>query len=418
MTLNGRRVLLGVTGGIAAYKAAELVRLLQKEGAVVRAMMTAAAGEFVCPLTFRALTQAPVGLSLFDPAEQSPIGHIALARETDCIVIAPATANFLAKLAWGLADDLPSTVVLASRAPLVLAPAMNTVMWQSPATQENVARLAARAGVSIVPPGEGEMACQEVGAGRLAELEAIVEAVAAAVSPHDLDGLRLLVTSGPTHEPLDPVRFLANRSTGRMGHALARVACRRGAAVTLVRGPVELADPPGMKVVAVQTARQMHEAVLAHAPSVDVLIMVAAVGDARPAAPGVRKLRKSELPGLLPLQQNPDILADLGERGIPPLRVGFAAETEEGVAAGLAKLRAKRCHLLAVNRVDRPGCGFAAATNEVVLLDGQGGHELIALAAKEVVASRILDRVAELARASGLLRAERPEGERLERLDG
>lgn len=395
-TLQGRRVLLGVTGGIAAYKAAELVRLLQKEGAAVRVMMTASACEFVRPLTFQALTQAPVALELFAAEQEALIGHIALAREADCIVVAPATANFLAKLACGLADDLPSTVVLASKAPLVLAPAMNVVMWESPATRENMARLAARPGVTIVPPGEGEMACKEMGAGRLAGLEEILEAVAAAVSPQDLRGVRVLITSGPTREPLDPVRFLSNRSSGRMGHALARIARRRGAAVTLVSGPVELPAPPGTEVVAVETAQQMRDAVLARASDADVLIMVAAVGDMRPAGVVERKLRKDELPDRLPLVRNPDILAECGERGLPHWRVGFAAETEEGPEAGLSKLRAKRCHLLAVNRVDRPGCGFGTATNEVVLLDAQGGQELIGLASKDVVAGRILDRVAGL----------------------
>ena len=400
--LKNRQVLLGVCGGIAAYKAAELLRLLQKQGASVRVMMTQAARRFVTPLTFQALSGHPVACELFEPSADSRIGHISLARDIDCLLVAPATANFLAKIACGLADDLPSTVVLASTGPLVLAPAMNLCMWENPVTRENLGRLEARPRVSVVPPDTGELACGESGSGRLARLEHIVEAVARAIGPRDLTGWRILVSSGPTREHLDPVRFLSNRSSGRMGHALARVAQRRGAVVTLVRGPVDLEDPPGVKVLRVETARQMHEAIAAQAGKADALIMAAAVSDLRAQVHQGRKLRKDELLcNPCSWEQNQDILADMGARGAPRVRVGFAAETEAGLDAARAKLQAKACHLLALNRVDLPGEGFEAETNRVILLDRSGSCEEIPLAPKEEVASRILDRVATLLENQG-----------------
>jgi phosphopantothenoylcysteine decarboxylase/phosphopantothenate--cysteine ligase len=392
--LTGKRILLVVTGGIAAYKAAELVRVLQRHNATVRVALTAAATRFVTPLTFEALSGQPVATELFAPGEESRINHIQLAREADCLVVAPATANFLAKLSWGLADDLPSTVALACRAPLVLAPAMNVAMLEHPATQDNLRRLAARPGVVLVSPAAGELACGETGAGRLAPLEEIAEAVLVATSPKDLDGLRLLVTAGPTEEPVDAVRYLSNRSSGRMGYALARVAHRRGAQVVLVSGPVLLPRPPGVTVVDVRTARELQAALDQHAPAADALIMAAAVADLRPATTAPGKLRKAALGDSLPLAPNPDLLAELGERGVPPLRIGFAAETEPGLEAGLAKLAAKGCQLLALNRVDLPDRGFGVDDNEVILLDRQGVVARLPLASKERIAAGILDQLA------------------------
>ncbi len=399
--LEGRRILLAVTGGIAVYKAVELLRTLQKRGATVRVMMTRAAQEFVPPLTFQTLSEAPVATELFGLDESSRIHHIALARDCDCLVVAPATANFLAKLACGLADDLPSTVALACEAPLVVAPAMNVAMWRKPVTQDNVARLAAR-GAIVVPPGAGELACGETGAGRLAELDAIVEGVARALSPQDLAGTRLLVSSGPTWEPLDPVRFLGNRSTGRMGHAVARVAARRGAQVTLVSGPTHLPPPPGVALYAVETAAQMHEALLALAPQADALVMAAAVGDLRPPQQSLAKLRKGELLAApLPLVPNPDILAELGALEQPGLRVGFAAETDATLDGAWAKLRAKRCQLLAYNRVGLPEQGFASETNRITLLADDGSSEELPFGSKEALAGLLLQRVAQRLRAGG-----------------
>lgn len=388
-------VLLVVCGGIAAYKAVELLRLLQRRGARVRVVMTAAAQRFVGPLTFEALSGAPVGTTMFAPAQNERIEHITLAREADCAVVVPATANFLAKLRWGLADDLPSTVLLAYRGPLVLAPAMNVAMWDHPATQDNVRALAARAGVRLVAPAAGELACHEQGAGRLADIEEIVEGIEAALSPQDLAGRHLVISSGPTREALDPVRFLSNRATGRMGHALALVAVRRGAQVTLVSGPVALAPPPGARLVSVTDARSMHAAVTECCASADCLIMAAAVADVRPAALAAHKLRKAEV-GAAPveLRPNPDILLQMGEAGTPRLRVGFAAETEPGLEAAWAKLRRKRCHLLALNRVDLAGQGFGSAANQVTLLDDGGGVQEIPLCSKEQVAGHMLDRIA------------------------
>jgi len=336
-----------------------------------------------------------VGTAMFDPTQAECIEHIALAQQSAVAVVVPATANFLAKLRWGLADDLASTVLLAHRGPLVLAPAMNVAMWEHPATQDNMVALVDRPGVRVVPPAAGELACGDEGAGRLADPTDIEEEVLAALAPQDLSGRRLVVTSGPTREALDPVRFLSNRSTGRMGHALARVARRRGARVTLVTGPVELAPPPGVDLVPVVTAEQMCAAVQDACGAADCLVMAAAVADVRPAAVMDRKLRKAEVrAGPLGLEATPDILVQMGQIDTPGLRVGFAAETEAGLEAARDKLRRKRCHLLALNRVDLPGQGFGSPHNQVTLLDDGDGVEEIPLGPKEQVAERILARVA------------------------
>ncbi len=400
--LAERRVLMVVCGGIAAYKAAEMLRLLQKHGADVRVVMTRAAQRFVGPLTFQALSSHPVSTDLFDLGEESRIGHVALARDTDLVLVIPATANCLAKAAHGLADDLASTVLLATRARVVFAPAMNTAMWEHPATQENVATLQARPGVTVIRPDSGYLACKETGAGKLPPLEDILEEVLVAMSPKDLAGARLLVTAGPTREPIDPVRFVSNHSTGKMGFAVAKVARRRGAEVTLVTGPVSLPDPVGVDVVRVQTALQLHDTLMDLAHHADVLVMTAAVADVRPREPSTAKMPKSRLQGAsLHLDPNPDILARLGELGVPRIRVGFAAQTGPGLDEARRKLRAKGCQLLAYNRVDLDGQGFGADTNRLVLLDQAGREEEIPLAHKEEVAGRLLDRVASLLAAEG-----------------
>ncbi len=399
--LRDRRITLGVCGGIAAYKAAELVRLLVKQGARVQVVMTAAAEHFITKLTLQALSGRPVGSGLFDLDEESEIGHIRIADESELLVIAPATANAIARLCAGLADDLLTTVALATKAPLVLAPAMNVNMWRHPQTRENVAKLVAR-GALVVGPGEGDLACGWVGAGRMAEPPEIVEACVRALAPaaRDLDGVAVLITAGPTHEPLDPVRYLGNRSSGKMGFAIARRAAARGARVTLVAGPVTLETPPGVERVDVESAREMRAAVLARADAARVVVMAAAVADFRPAVCSGTKIKKGEAAPEIALARNPDILAELGaqrrERGGGPILVGFAAETGDLERNAREKLREKGCDLLVANDVTQEGAGFAVDTNRVTLFAPDAASEAFPVLPKVAVAERILDRVAAL----------------------
>ena len=393
MRLDGRTVVLGLSGGIACYKACEVVRLLVGAGARVRVVMTAGAQQFVTPLTLQTLSGEPVSTDTFDLTQESEIGHIRLAEVADVVVIAPATANVLAKLAHGLADDLLTTVLLATRAPLVLAPAMNVHMWEHPAVQENVARLVAR-GARVVGPASGALACGYEGTGRLAPAEDIVEEVACMLTPQDLAGEHVLVSAGPTQEPIDPVRYLSNRSSGKMGYALARVARRRGATVTLVSGPTELVPPAGVTAVRVETAHEMGRAVDQAFVRATIVVMTAAVADYRPHAPRPRKLKKSAETLALDLERNPDILAGLARRKGRRILVGFAAETHDLVAEARRKLRTKRLDLIVANDVTTPGAGFGSDQNAVHLLDPSGLDEVVQLTAKEEVATRILDWVA------------------------
>jgi phosphopantothenoylcysteine decarboxylase/phosphopantothenate--cysteine ligase len=389
---------LGVTGGIGAYKAVEVVRLLQKRGHRVRAILTRSARRFVTPLTFEAITREPVVTSQFAPGMNADIEHIALASAMDLLLVAPATANILGKFANGIADDFLSAMFLATRAPVLVAPAMNTNMWEHEAVQANAARLAAR-GVRFVDPGEGYLACGWIGKGRLAEPEVIVEAVERVLATKtSLAGRRVLVTAGPTFEDLDPVRFIGNRSSGRMGFALAEQAMRRGADVTLVAGPTTLTPPPAAEIVRVRSAREMHAAVMARADRADVVIMAAAVADYTPAAgaaPG-----KIEKGGALTvtLERTPDILAELGTRrgdGRHPVLVGFAAQTGDPTAAASRKLDAKRVDLIVANDVTAPASGFDVPTNQVTLVSHDGAQPL-PLLSKLDVASAVLDRVEQL----------------------
>jgi phosphopantothenoylcysteine decarboxylase/phosphopantothenate--cysteine ligase len=389
--LQDRRLLLGVSGGIAAYKAAELVRLFVKAGAEVRVVMTAGAQQFITPLTMQTLSQHPVATDTFDLTQEASIGHIKLADEAELLVIAPATADIIARLANGLANDLLSTVALATRAPLLLAPAMNVNMWRHPATRENLAKLVGR-GVLTVGPDAGELACGWIGEGRMIEPGEIAAAAARALARGDLDGRRVLVTAGPTWEPIDPVRFVGNRSTGKMGFAIAAAAARRGAQVTLVAGPAALATPPGVRRVDVETARQMREATLAALPGTHILVMTAAVADYRPREEAATKLKK-ETWGAAPtveLVQNPDILAEL--RGRAPVVVGFAAETDDVERRAVAKRRAKGCDLLVANDVSEPGSGFGTDTNRVLIIGRDDSVEALPHLHKAEVAERILDR--------------------------
>lgn len=375
--LRDKRVILGVGGGIAAYKAAELVRLLTGAGAAVHVIMTRAAQQFITPLTLQTLSGNPVGTELFDLTRESQISHIALADQADLLLVAPATADLLARLALGLGDDLLTTVALACRAPLLLAPAMNVNMWEHPQVQENLQRLRQR-GAQVAGPASGELACGWVGAGRLAEPPAICAAAAALLAKsgqNDLAGCRVLVTAGPTFEALDPVRFLGNRSSGKMGFALAAEAARRGAEVTLVAGPVSLPTPPGVCRIDVESASEMAAAVLpaarAGTAAPKVIIMCAAVADFRPAAVSAQKLKKHSLGSqpVIELVPTVDILAELGRtRGVDgPLLVGFAAETTEVESYARRKLAEKRCDVIIANDVSEPGTGFGAEHNRVTL---------------------------------------------------
>jgi phosphopantothenoylcysteine decarboxylase / phosphopantothenate---cysteine ligase len=385
-------VLLGVSGGIAAYKAALVARLLKSAGAEVTVVLTEAATRFIGADTFAALTGEPAYTSLWErPGE---VLHVRLAREADVAVVVPATANVLAKLANGHADDLLTASLLEATCPLVIAPAMHSGMWEHPATRANVATLLDR-GVRLVGPVTGPLAHGDEGIGRLAEPEDIVSAIRGALAPQDLAGRRLLITSGPTHEPIDPVRFVGNRSSGKMGAALAAEPFGRVAPVTVVLGP-GASVPPGVEVVSVQTAEEMRDAVIARFDDADALVMAAAVADFRPKAIAESKLKKdSGVPELL-LEPTPDILAELGERRTDQVLVGFAAETEDLEAAGRSKLASKRLDLVIVNLVGRDGTGFGADTNEAMLLAADGNDVPLATWTKRELAAAVIDRVAAL----------------------
>ncbi|MCK6570393.1 bifunctional phosphopantothenoylcysteine decarboxylase/phosphopantothenate--cysteine ligase CoaBC [Myxococcota bacterium] len=392
--LTGRKIHLCVCGGIAAYKAVETVRLLQKAGAQVQVAMTANAQAFVGPMTFQALTHAPVLTRTLDPGEEMAIGHIAFAQSCDVLLFAPCTANMLGKIAHGLGDDVVSTIALAApvgRTPVLIAPAMNTAMWENPATQANLALVSAR-GYRVLLPDAGALACGAVGPGRLPEPEALVAAVMEALAPRPLTGRRVLITAGPTREPIDPARFLSNASTGKAGFAIAAAAVRAGAAVTLVHGPVTVPVPPGVEAVAVTTAREMHREVMARWAVADAIVMSAAVADYRPAEVFDHKVKKLDGPMTLTLVRNPDILAEVGaaRTGAHPVLVGFAAETGHPVEYARDKLVRKRCDLIVANDVSAPGAGFGTDTNLVYLVTAEGAEPL-PLQSKEAIGQRIVD---------------------------
>jgi phosphopantothenoylcysteine decarboxylase/phosphopantothenate--cysteine ligase len=390
------RVVLGVSGGIAAYKSAEIVRSLVDGGAEVRVVMTHAATRFLAPLTLSVLSKNPVVADLWDPSSGA-VDHIALARWADVLAVAPATADVLAKLAHGIGDDVLTTYALGHRTALVLAPAMNTWMWAHPATETNLGILRAR-GATVVEPDAGDLACGDVGPGRLAPPARIAKAILeAGVSARSLEGRRVLVTAGPTREPVDPVRFLSNRSSGKMGYALAREAARRGADVVLVTGPVSLAPPPGVRVVRVERAADMRDAVLAEIPLADALLMAAAPADFAIDRPAREKLKRSAGVPELALVATPDILKEAARAArTTAVLVGFAAETRELLSNAGEKLAAKGVDLLVANDVAQPGIGFDADENEVVLLAAGAEPARVEKKSKTLVAGRILDRVATL----------------------
>jgi phosphopantothenoylcysteine decarboxylase/phosphopantothenate--cysteine ligase len=394
-------VALGVCGGIGAYKAVEVARGLQKRGHEVVAIMTHSATRFVGPVTFEAITRRKVITDQWEPGANADIEHIALASSIDLLLVAPATANVVGKFAHGIADDFLTTLYTATRAPVLVAPAMNTQMFSHEAVRQNLDILAGR-GVRFVEPGEGYLACGWIGKGRLAEPDEICDAAEAVLRPSTtLAGRRIVVTAGPTYEDIDPVRYIGNRSSGKMGFAIAAEAARRGAIVTVVAGPTSAAEPQVHELVRVRGAGQMQQAVTSHAADADVVVMAAAVADYTPETLAPHKVSKGDAPLTLVLKRTPDILRTLGEQraqsGRPPVLVGFAAETEDLLARATAKLRAKQVDLIVANDVSRSDAGFDADTNEVVLVD-RTGAERLPLQAKAGVAAAILDRVESLLR--------------------
>jgi phosphopantothenoylcysteine decarboxylase/phosphopantothenate--cysteine ligase len=394
----GKRVLLIVSGGIAAYKALELIRLLRRAGCAVTCVLTENGGQFVTPLSLQALSESKVYTDLFSLTDESEMGHIQLSRAADLLVVAPATANILAKMAAGLADDLASTVLLATDKPVLVAPAMNVRMWLHPATQANMKTLEQR-GVQVVQPGEGAMACNEFGPGRLAEPPEILAAIESLLNPAPgpLSGRHALVTSGPTHEPIDPVRYLANRSSGRQGHAIAAALAALGARVTLVSGPVAIGDPPGVEVHRVETAEQMLAACRAALPA-DVAVFAAAVADWRVDHAAAQKIKKQPgaAPPALTLVPNPDILAAIAAPGAqrPRLVVGFAAETADLMANAQAKLTRKNADWIVANDVS-PETGIMGGAENAVHILSAAGVESWPLLPKQAVADRLAGRIAE-----------------------
>jgi phosphopantothenoylcysteine decarboxylase / phosphopantothenate---cysteine ligase len=392
MDFRNRTVVLCVGGGIAAYKACEIARLVVKGGGRVRVAMTSAATRFVATLTFQALSGAPVLVDLLDPAAESTYGHLALARMADLVIVAPATADLLARIRAGMADDAVTTTILAATCPVLLAPAMNTRMWRNPVTRENVAALRGR-GMQLCGPEAGQLADGDTGEGRLSEPDDIAAAAARILGRRDLVGRRVVVTAGPTREPIDPVRFISNPSSGKMGYAIAQVAARRGAEVVLVSGPTLLPDPEDVKVVRVVTAEEMAQAVEAEVAGMDLFVGAAAVSDYRPAQVAPQKIKKGAGEETLVLSRTPDILAGLGGRfagtaGAPVL-VGFAAETEEVIARAREKLKRKGCDLVVANKVGGPGAGFGSDTNRVALVSASELAEIEG--PKDRVAEAILD---------------------------
>ena len=383
-------LVLGVTGGIACYKAVELVRLLVKDGFVVQVIMTRGAMEFVTPLTFQTLSGMPVATETFNLTQESEIGHINLADNVDLFVIAPATANVIGKVAAGIADDLLTTVLMATKAPVLIAPAMNIHMYENPILQENVRKLR-RLGYHFIEPAEGYLACGYEGKGRLPEPEKILEEIRRLLKKKDLVGEKLLITAGPNREPLDPVRYLSNRSSGKMGYALARAAIRRGAEVALISGPTELEPPAGARLTSVTTAAEMRHAVLEEFSGCTAVIMAAAVSDYRPVDFARKKIKRGKGPIELRLEPNPDILQEISARKNGKMLVGFAAETGELVANAAKKLKDKNLDMIVANNVSEAGAGFDVDTNVATILDRNGTILSLPLMSKDELAEQIFD---------------------------
>jgi phosphopantothenoylcysteine decarboxylase/phosphopantothenate--cysteine ligase len=389
---NDKNIILGVSGGIAAYKSAELLRLLKKQGAHVRVLMTKNAGRFVGPLTFEALSGQSVCSSLFDAGNNASIGHIDWAQEADAVVIAPATANIIGKVACGIADDALTTFMTAVTAPRLICPSMNTNMFNSMAVQRNIAALV-RDGITVLSPGSGELACGTTGPGRLPDPVDILDRLAKCLRTQDLKDLTVLVSAGPTHEPIDPVRYISNPSSGKMGYAIARAAEHRGAKVILVSGPTHLPDPINVQTIAIRTAKQMAEAVFDNIKQSDIVIKAAAVSDYRPRLTAEQKIKKDQEEMTLSLVQNPDILAELGKNKKNTFLAGFAAETESLEKNATGKLAAKNLDLIVGNIVGQQGSGFEADTNSVTFYYRNGQSEVLPLMEKNEIAHLLLDRI-------------------------
>lgn len=388
---EGKRVVLGMTGGIAAYKAAELTRALAKKGVSVKVIMTGHAKEFITPLTLQVLSKNPVFSDMFSQ-EHYDMNHISLAEYGDVMVVAPATANVIGKMAAGIADDLLSTVLMATKAPIIVCPAMNDNMYTHAVVQANMAKLK-KMGVLFVSPGYGELACKTEGVGRLADIADIVEAIESAWTKKDLRGECLLITAGPTREPFDPVRFITNYSSGKMGYALATMAARRGAEVILVSGPSLMPVPPGVTFLSVGSAIEMRDTVMANVEGTTAIIKAAAVADYRPAVLSESKIKKKKGPLTLQLERNPDIIAEIGAKKGNRVLVGFAMESEDLIENARAKLLGKNMDLIVANDLHQAGAGFQGDTNIIKILDPQGGIEEVPLMDKMDIADRILDRV-------------------------
>jgi len=390
--LENKKIVLGITGGIAAYKAAELTRALIKAGAHVRVIMTKSATEFITPLTMQTLSQGPVYTDMFGATDQYDIAHIALADYADAFVVAPATGNMIGKIASGIADDLLSATIMAQNKPTLICPAMNEKMLANPIVQDNIRKLR-NYGYTVMESGVGELACKTTGSGRLPEIPVIVEAIESLLTPKDLSGERILITAGPTEEPLDPVRFITNRSSGKMGYALAKAAHQRGAYVMLVSGPTQIPAPDVEEFIAVRTARDMQRAVLDHYSKATVIIKAAAVADYRPKNFCEEKIKKEKGMTSVELERNPDIIADIGIRKKNCVLVGFAMETEDLLVNARGKLLNKNMDMIVANSLREEGAGFQSDTNVITILDKNSRTVALEKMAKIDAAHRILDHV-------------------------
>jgi phosphopantothenoylcysteine decarboxylase/phosphopantothenate--cysteine ligase len=398
--LKDKKIVLGITGGIAAYKAAELTRALIKEGAHVKVIMTKSATEFIAPLTFQTLTNGMVYIDMFVPTTQYDMAHISLSEFADAFVIAPATANIIGKVASGIADDLLSTTIIAGAKPTLICPAMNDKMLANPIVLDNIAKLR-KYGYKVMDCAFGELACKTTGAGRLPDIPEIVEELEALLAAKDFAGKRILITAGPTEEPLDPVRYITNLSSGKMGYALARVATRRGARITLITGPTSQPLPPAEKVIKVRTAQEMYEAVLENYQKADVIIKAAAVADYRPQTVSKEKIKKGDKTLSLELTRNPDIIAELGKQKDNRIIVGFAMETQDLLANAREKLKKKNMDLIVANNLREVGAGFQTDTNIITLIDKKGHSVSLPRITKIEAAGQILDRVQKMFKDKG-----------------
>ncbi len=391
LQLTNKQILLGITGGIAAYKAAEVVRRLQDAGATVRVVMTAGAQKFITPLTLQALSGNPVHCDLLDPEAEAAMGHIELARWADLVLVTPASANFMARLTQGQADDLLTTLCLATTAPVAIAPAMNQAMWKDPATQHNIEQLIAR-NIAIFGPDQGSQACGDIGPGRMLEAQHIAQLAAQQFQSNALDGVKITITAGPTREAIDPVRYISNHSSGKMGFALAQAAVEAGAAVTLIAGPTSLPTPERVTRIDVESAEQMHQAAIGQLSQCDIFIGAAAVADYRPVAIAEQKIKKSADSMTIELTRNPDIIAAVASHEDRPFTVGFAAETENVTGHAQGKLKRKKLDLIIANDVSNQAIGFNSDDNQVQLI-WKDGDETLALASKQQLSRTIIDKI-------------------------